>query len=450
MMAVSCGRVEMRQDSRTRCLALAVVFCVSVSLAGESRIIVSPAQEVAWGEKALRDFLQSRGQTRDGKLAVRVDRIGRSVARVSDRRELSYRFVVVKGRDLQAFSFPGGTVCLTEALARLYETEDELAFVVAHELSHIALRHHASQLRMQQMLASGAPGEKALLETIKSAMDRDSEFEADRYGALYAVRAGYRFTKTYEAIKTLSKAMGDEQEDSSHAPFSERIAGVKDFRVELERSLDAFDHGLDAIESGTPDEAIGALRLFIAQFPESVSGRVNLGTAHLAVVQLSSGALQGLSEPLPVLRIRDVPPLRGPLDKLGLEQARSNFNHVLSNHPDHVVASIGMVLVHLRLDELDKARELLEQATMREPMNPELVLAMGNVQYLGKDYSAALASYTKALSIATDTAAVRKNVALTLEKLGLNEEARDHWKLVADDRRFNAGAKRRLADPGQE
>ena len=47
----------------------------STALAEEERIsvVISPAQEVAWGEKALESFLETRRLSGDGNLALRID-----------------------------------------------------------------------------------------------------------------------------------------------------------------------------------------------------------------------------------------------------------------------------------------------------------------------------------------------------------------------------------------
>ena len=74
----------------------------------------------------------------------------------------------------------------------------QLAFAIAHELAHINLRHHVARLRSQRLVETGGTEHEALLRAIKNQLDREAEMEADRFGALYAVRAGFRYTASSE------------------------------------------------------------------------------------------------------------------------------------------------------------------------------------------------------------------------------------------------------------
>ena len=83
----------------------------------------------------------------------RIQRIGAeisAIARVTpvevswgDKRlnPFEYKFKVLKGDDVNAFSLPGGYLYFFEGLMKYVETDDELAGVLAHEVSHSAFRH---------------------------------------------------------------------------------------------------------------------------------------------------------------------------------------------------------------------------------------------------------------------------------------------------------------------
>lgn len=410
-------------------------------------IVVSPSQEVAWGEQARQSFLQSRPLSSDGNLLLRVDRIGRKIAEVGDRSDLVYSFLVIKGEDLQAFSFPGGTVCLTEALARLYVSDDELAFGLGHELAHIALRHHVSKLRMHEALKQGDPGEAALLEAVRSAFDRDAEMEADKFGALYSMRAGYRYSATYEALERLTAAAQGPRQDSAHPEYAHRVDALRNFRQELQRAFDAFDGGVEALKIGKADESISMLNLFIAAFPNSLAGRVNLGAAYLARVRMRSGTPENLAEILPILPDLDVT-LRDFPDHLDLERARDNFQQALRAHPEHAIAQACLGLIQTRLRQLDEARRFLELARSSTPTSPEFLLCLGNVEYLSGNYAAAAAFYREGLALRQGWAHARKNLALSLEKLGDTAQAREIWMALAADTHVSDEARRHLEGTG--
>jgi predicted Zn-dependent protease len=411
-----------------------------------SPVSVTPAQEVAWGEEALKRFLQTRSLSQDVTQAARVDRIGRRIAKVSDRPDHPYTFLVLEGKELQAYSFPGGTICLTEALAGLYISDDELAFGLAHELSHIVLRHHIAKLQFQEALKAGAPGAQALLQGVQGYFDRQSEMEADRYGSLYSVRANYAFTSSLGALERLGKALPERQEDTSHPSFAARITALQDFKKELEHCLEAFKSGLGALASNDSNQAVLLFRIFVGEFPNSFAGRMNLGIAHLARIRSRSGTPAGLAEALPVLpeagvNLRELP------DTIEIEHARENFAAALQlTQPGDSMVQAGMALVETRLGHWDAARSLLREALVSRPNNADLLLCLGNVEYLANNYSQAAELYRQSLAVRSEWPKARKNLALTLERPGGNQrQAQAIWKSLVGDKELGEEARLHLA-----
>lgn len=404
-------------------------------------ILITPPVEVALEQQTLPDFLKHRAPSDDRALQDRLNRIGLLVATQSDRPQHVYNFYVVKGRELQAYSFPGGTICLTEALAGFFPNDDELAFAVAHELAHAALRHHVSQIRWKAVLQARPNTEKALLETVKSVFDRDSEMEADRFGALYAIRAGFRYTATYESLERLAKAGGSPAEDPSHPPYQQRIQVLRGFREELDRSLLAFDRGVEALRLGRPDQAIEYLRLFVAEFPNSFSGRVNLGSAYLARVRSQAGTPGDLAETLAILPDPGVV-LRGILDLGDVRRAQEQLQQAMRfAHPKESLARAVLGSAYIRLGDLGEARRLLEEAVLAAPTEPSILLCKGNVEYLSGRFQEAESYYRKALEAHRDWPPARKNLALTLEKKGDRPGALEEWQALEGDPDFGPEAR---------
>ena len=71
-----------------------------------------------------------------------------------DRRfnKFQYTFKLVEGDDVNAFSLPGGTIYVYEGLMNFAESDDELASVMAHEISHASFRHMATLRKEQSKL----------------------------------------------------------------------------------------------------------------------------------------------------------------------------------------------------------------------------------------------------------------------------------------------------------
>ena len=59
--------------------------------------------------------------------------------------EFRYTFQVVNVREINAFALPGGPMYVNRGMIQAARTEGEVAGVMAHELSHVALRHGTAQ-----------------------------------------------------------------------------------------------------------------------------------------------------------------------------------------------------------------------------------------------------------------------------------------------------------------
>jgi len=97
--------------------------------------------------------------SQDKESLERINRIGGKLAEVANRtlvrvswgdsrlNPFHYKFKLVEGKDVNAFSLPGGTIYVYEGLVKFIESDDELAGVLAHEIAHASLRHIATLRR---------------------------------------------------------------------------------------------------------------------------------------------------------------------------------------------------------------------------------------------------------------------------------------------------------------
>lgn len=217
------------------------------------------------------------------------------------------------------------------------------------------------------------------------------------------------------ALERLAKASPGPQADPAHPPYSERIAALRQFGGELEKTATLFKKGVEALEGGRAGEAIEAFSLFVGEFPNSHAGRLNLGAAYLARVRARSGTPGDLAEVLPVLPEIDLPlRLRELLDLEDIYRAQSQFLEALRlPHPRDMLARAALGLVYIRLQEIGKARRVLQEALEAHPQNADVLLALGNVEYMAAQYPAAELRYRAALETrGRDWPEGRKNLAL--------------------------------------
>ena len=125
-----------------------------------------------------------------------VSQVGERVA-AHARRKLDFRFHLVADRNLiNAFALPGGHVFIGQGLIDQMSSEDELAFVLGHEIEHIDHYHSAERIQIEAQLRKLDLDDLAGLAEIPMSLwqagySKDEEAEADREGLRLAVSAGY-------------------------------------------------------------------------------------------------------------------------------------------------------------------------------------------------------------------------------------------------------------------
>jgi len=149
---------------------------------------------------------------RDREVTDYVNQIGqRLVASIPpefQHPEFRYTFKVIDDKDINAFALPGGFVYVNRGMIEAARNEGELAGVMAHEISHVALRHGTAQVSSAYPwlialgVASAAMGNGkgaeiaeigglAALELYFMKFSRKYETQADILGSQIMARAGY-------------------------------------------------------------------------------------------------------------------------------------------------------------------------------------------------------------------------------------------------------------------
>ncbi|MFP5431180.1 MAG: M48 family metallopeptidase [Gammaproteobacteria bacterium] len=164
----------------------------------------SDADEEKLGREVAGRLLGAAPLVNDDMLQAYVNKVGRHVALQSGRADLNWTFGVIESPTVNAFAAPGGYVFVTRGLYALLQSEAELAGILAHEIGHVNARHHVKLMQKQRLVVMGQDAllKKAGNNTVKMlvgngaeicsrALDKSSEYEADRLGVYYATKAGY-------------------------------------------------------------------------------------------------------------------------------------------------------------------------------------------------------------------------------------------------------------------
>lgn len=186
--------------------------------------------DVKIGSDASRQVQQQFPILNDRQTQAYVERVGdRLVAAIpAEFRQpaFDYRFEVVNARDINAFALPGGPMYVNRGMIESAKNEGEMAGVMAHEISHVALRHATAQQTklnspLNQILGIGAVLGGAILGGGTGAQlgqmivagrflqySRDYETQADILGARIMADAGYDPRDLANMFRTIAAESG--------------------------------------------------------------------------------------------------------------------------------------------------------------------------------------------------------------------------------------------------
>jgi len=206
----------------------------------------TPQQDVELGREAAAEVRQQYPVISDVKITAYLTKLGdRLVAAAPAELKqpvYEYSFTPVNLKEINAFALPGGPMFVNRGMFDAAATEGEVVGVMAHELSHVLLRHgtaNASKaqnpwLQLGQLAgqiggavvggAAGsaiAQGSQFGLGTLLLRYSRDFEKQADLLGSQIMARAGYdprALAHMFETIEQESKGSGGDtpQWMSSH------------------------------------------------------------------------------------------------------------------------------------------------------------------------------------------------------------------------------------------
>lgn len=201
--------------------ALFAAGCATNPVTGRTELaLISESQEIAMGQQAAAEVEASIGVVDDAELNAYVQRVGESLARISERPNLPWRFRVVDDPTPNAFALPGGFIYITRGMLSLIENEAELAGVLGHEIGHVTARHSVQMISRQQLAQIGLIAGMILVPEIARFGDlagsglqllflsysRDAERQADDLGFRYSLEQNYDVRQMPDIFASLARS----------------------------------------------------------------------------------------------------------------------------------------------------------------------------------------------------------------------------------------------------
>lgn len=241
--------------------------------------LFSKEQDVQLGKEAAAEIEKQVPVINDAQLNSYIRRIGERLASTPEAGGFPYSFKVVGDQSLNAFALPGGPTYVHTGLISAAENEAQLAGVMAHEISHVALRHGTNQaskanlVQLPAMLAGAVLGQDGGMlgglaqlgiglgaNSVLMKFSRSAERDADLLGARIMAKAGYNpieMARFFEKLEAEGGARGP-QFLSSHPNPGNRMKAVEDeIRMLPSRNYTAGNTG----EFGQMRQRAGAIKV---------------------------------------------------------------------------------------------------------------------------------------------------------------------------------------------
>lgn len=361
-----------------------------------------------------------------------VTKLAKAVA--MDRPNVVFQAKVIRSNEVNAFCIPGGYIYVYTGLLDHIDrnhpdnADDALAAVLGHEIAHAVLRHGlkewADSREYQDILK-----DPQLFRNVLMANSRTQEFEADRYGALYALRAGFALTAAADVFDKFPRSREIyDRGMADHPTGPERVAQLKKFEKQIAGTIGMWDESLKASAAGRFDQASVALEILEAEFPNLPSIHNNLGWVYYRTYEKT--------DPTPMKEH----PAYSFVDQLGikvrsadgdvviLNEASDEFDKAISLNPDLVEAYEGSALCALEADDLEKAAQVLKRAEPLAQTRPQLKNLQGILASRQGSAQQACDFFQQSLKADTGFAPALFNLAAAQAELGQAQASHDSYQ----------------------
>lgn len=365
-------------------LVMAVILsgCSVNPVTGEKQLSLIPeSQELSIGSEQYKPTQQTQGGQfyLDPELNLYVSEVGQKLAKVSDRPDLPYEFVVLNSSVPNAWALPGGKIAINRGLLMELEDEAQLASVLGHEIVHAAARHSVQRMQQGMLISAGVAGlgfalsdnEWAGLIMGGAAMgaqlalaqySQGDELESDHYGIRYMKEAGYDPQAAVELQETFVRLSEDRETSflqgmfATHPPSQKRVRENQELVNKIGaggyRGRETYQEKLSFLRSRQPaynayDEA---MKLASDDKLDDALAKVN-EAIRVEPEEAAFYSLRGR-----IYRAKD-----------NLKKAEADFDKATSLYPEMFTYQLHSGLNALAMNNYDKARERLNQANQVVP-----------------------------------------------------------------------------------
>jgi len=237
-------------------LTLLVAGCASAPYTGRRQILFgSEGSETKMGFQAFEQIKRQYQLSQDPEANALLATVGRRIADAAQRPDYQWEFVVLEGKEANAFCLPGGKVGIFTGILKYTQDEAGMATVISHEVAHALARHAGERLSQSRLAQVGGIGLGAALGGVGSLAgmaimqgynlgtqlgillpyNRTQESEADHIGLILMAKAGYdpaQALEFWQRMVTKDKGAKPPEFMSTHPNDANRLKKLQEFLPE--------------------------------------------------------------------------------------------------------------------------------------------------------------------------------------------------------------------------
>ena len=367
---------------------------------------------------------------------MRIEKIGNKLSKVSRKRNgIDYIFNLIS--DENAYSGFAGFIYVGEPFYDMVTDDDELAFIIAHEMAHSDNRDTADSI--EQMFAQRFKDDTniSISEEMLSGyfFNRIQEYRADSHAVLYLYLAGYDPNAGIRVMDKFQKKHG------LYPPGLEKVAGHPSY-VNRKRNIESFIKEMNYIKKFYYEDALSYLKNkdynnalvffsnYLGLFYNSSEAYFNRGLAYL-FDSLDQNDINELFWDYQIKFDPDVSiSLSEKKNKVSLLKSRNDLEKAITfaDNKEEIYLLLGVL--NAELGDYDNSLEYLNKSIKYEKYNCASVVNIGLIYYKKGDSNKALNHLKKSTADCPDNSVLHFNLAQMIFIEGDKKQSKDYFNKV--------------------
>ncbi len=219
----------------------AIAGCATSPLGRSQLSIVSDDKMAEIGAQSFQQIAQKTPVTQNVQQSRYVTCVANAITSAIPGNSTPWEVRVFESKEVNAFALPGGHIGVYTGLLKVAATQDQLAAVLGHEVSHV-LAHHSAERYSEQMAANIGTSVVSIVTGVDSQLlggatglvllrfSRTQESEADLLGLDLMSRAGFDPRGAVSLWQNMEKAGGGKPPEllSTHPSDARRIEQLEE------------------------------------------------------------------------------------------------------------------------------------------------------------------------------------------------------------------------------